>query len=283
MSARPISPPSHSYPSPKPCTTSSSPPDDRPPRVPQARRGVVRPLSCCLPRLPALLDEPHTDQSNIIKIFPALQLPKTWCSPTATAPHPAISIRCPHGRRCACHPTRVPPSPFATLEPAHPQYFPLRHPLPLDTAAGMDPRSTGWTLDSLAGLWYGSYGAHGTEVLHVARGTAFWMGGMCATKLTGDVNVPRGAVSWVLQQTDEYGEDPAEFWAELREERPPRVLTGRGLLAARGFAESSVIGLIAAIKSPDEIQTFWAPLQVFRTYRRYKGREGEIHGPAQNE
>ncbi|KAI1795590.1 hypothetical protein LXA43DRAFT_1166886 [Ganoderma leucocontextum] len=184
-----------------------------------------------LPRLPPLPEEPDTDQRDIIKIFPALQLPKTWSSPTASVPRPAISIRCPHKRQCACHAVRVPSLPFATLEPSHPQYFPLRRTI----LPGADPRSAAWTIDSLAGLWYGSYGAHGTEVLGLSRGTALWIGGMCATKLTGDVNVPRGAVSWVLEETDEYGEEPREFWEGLRGERPPRVLTGRGFLAARGF------------------------------------------------
>ncbi|PIL35971.1 hypothetical protein GSI_01631 [Ganoderma sinense ZZ0214-1] len=253
------------------------------PEFPKPDAAWFDPSSARLPRLPALLDEPDADQSTIIKIFPALQLPKTWTSHTATAPHPAISIHCPHSRRCAYHSTRVPPSPFATLEPAHPQYFPLRCPLPLDPRAAADPRSATWTLDSLAGLWYGSYGAHGTEVLHLARGTAFWTSGMCATKLTGDVNVPRGAVSWVLEETDEHVEETFAFLAEVRGERPRRVLTGKGLLAARGFVESSVAGLVAVITDADEIQTFWAPLQVFRIYRRYKGREGEIHDLAQDE
>ncbi len=206
------------------------------PEFPKPDAAWFDPSPTRLPHLPALPEEPDTDQRTIIKIFPAQQLPKTWTSPTASAAHPAISIRCPHNRRCACHPTRVPPLPFAALEPAHTQYFPLQCPLPLDPAAATtDPRSAAWTLDSLAGLWYGSYGAHGTEVLHLARGEAYWKEGMCATKLTGDVNVPRGAVSWVLEVTDEYGEEPGEFWAELRGERPPRVLTGRGILAARGF------------------------------------------------
>ena len=205
------------------------------PEFPKPDAAWFDPSPARLPRLPALSDEPEADQRTIIKIFPAAQLPKTWTSPTATVAHPAISIRCPHGRRCACHPARVPASPFAVLEPAHPRYFPLRRTLPLDPVAERDPRSTAWTLESLAGLWYGSYGAHGTEVLHVARGTAFWMEGMCATKLTGDVNVPRGSPSWILEETDKYGEDPVHFWTELRGERPPRVLTGRGLLAARGF------------------------------------------------
>ena len=205
------------------------------PEFPKPDAAWFDPSPARLPRLPALPDEPEADQRTIIKIFPAAQLPKTWTSPTATVAHPAISIRCPHGRRCACHPTRVSASPFAVLEPAHPRYFPLRRTLPLDPVAERDPRSTAWTIESLAGLWYGSYGTHGTEVLHVARGTAFWMEGMCATKLTGDVNVPRGSASWILEETDEYGEDPVVFWTGLSGARPPRVVTGRGLLAARGF------------------------------------------------
>ena len=205
------------------------------PEFPKPDAAWFDPSRSRLPSLPPLPDEPDADQRSIIKIFPALQLPKTWSSPTAAAAHPAISIRCPHVRRCACYPARVPPLPFAALEPAHPQYFPLR-PVPSESRE-VDPRSAGWTLDSLAGLWYGAYGAHGTEVLHLARGEAHWIEGVCATKLTGDINVPRGAVSWVLEDTDEYGNEPADFWAERHGgERPLRVLVGRGLLASRGFA-----------------------------------------------
>ena len=47
--------------------------------------------------------------------------------------------------------------------------------------------------------------------------------------------------------------------------------------------ESNAIGIVAAIMSADEIQTLWPPLQAFRIYRRYKGREDEIHELAQVE
>ena len=162
-----------------------------------------------------------------------MQLPKTWSSPTATVPRPAISILCPHKRQCACHTLRVPPLPFAAFDPAYPRYYAMKR----DIVPGVDPRSPEFTLDSLRGIWYGSYGMNGTEVLHVARSGPF-VGGMGATKLTGDIHVPRGAITWVIDDAGQDSHDvqlSREFWAEMRGVQPARVYTGRGVLAARGF------------------------------------------------
>ncbi|TBU42927.1 hypothetical protein BD309DRAFT_961798 [Dichomitus squalens] len=193
-----------------------------------------------LPRLRALPAEPDADQRSIIKIFPAMQLPRIWSSPTATVPRPAISIRCPYKHQCACFALRVPPLPFTALDPAHSQYYPMKR----DIVPGVDPRSPGFTLDSLRGIWYGSYGIDGTEVLHVARAAPL-ISGMGATKLTGDIHVPRGAITWIVDDAGEESEDvrlAREFWAEMRGEQPARLYTGRGVLAARGFVRDERSG-----------------------------------------
>lgn len=88
--------------------------------------------------------------------------------------------------------------------PLEARYYPLRssgtfsssQQLSRDTASGhWDPRS-------LEGLWLGAYSAHGTEVLWIMYDTASRE--VQAWKVTGDANVPRGALSWRFK----YGPPP---------------------------------------------------------------------------
>jgi len=44
----------------------------------------------------------------------------------------------------------------------------------------------------LEGLWMGNYGSHGPEVVHITVSERW----ITATKVTGDVNVPAGEVTW---------------------------------------------------------------------------------------
>jgi hypothetical protein len=50
--------------------------------------------------------------------------------------------------------------------------------------------------DPFNGLYLGSFGPHGPELLHVTREVEGGQEFAVATKLTGDPNVPAGAVSW---------------------------------------------------------------------------------------
>jgi hypothetical protein len=47
-----------------------------------------------------------------------------------------------------------------------------------------------------AGLFIGSFGPHGPELLRLQRGLVDGEEAVLATKLTGDANVPAGAISF---------------------------------------------------------------------------------------
>ena len=193
-------------------------------------------------RLPLAAKEPQLDQSGIINIYPAARLPAIWVSPSVTPKPSALSFLCSRApEKCACAALHVPSIPFANLDERPPRYYPLKRTI----LPGVDPRSSAWTLQSMEGLWYGSYGPHGTEFLYLA-----WMdaheGQLVATKITGDVNVPRGWVSWILCSVDEESDSALvvrQYWNEIYPQvqdggEPPvpmRVLCGRGIVAARGF------------------------------------------------
>ena len=72
----------------------------------------------------------------------------------------------------------------------HHRLYPLRLPL----AVGDDPTREDWRASSLEGIWLGPYSVHGTEVLYVYVDETSQE--VRAMKITGDMNVPRGAVSW---------------------------------------------------------------------------------------
>lgn len=68
------------------------------------------------------------------------------------------------------------------------------YPLHLPVAPGNNPSDPYWRPSTLDGIWLGAYGPHGTEVvyIHFDERTSH----VQAIKITGDFNVPRGAVTW---------------------------------------------------------------------------------------
>lgn len=120
-----------------------------------------------------------------------------------------------------------------------PHYYPLRSApfVPVSNAQTWDPRT-------LAGIWLGSYSTHGTEVLRIVYdASSDWQ--LQAWKVTGDMNVPRGALSWKAKiPSDHSGERDIPVTADLIvdmsiEEGPERenvrMLVGKGTASPFGY------------------------------------------------
>ncbi|KAI0633241.1 hypothetical protein C8Q77DRAFT_1271337 [Trametes polyzona] len=224
-----------------------------------------------LPRIPEI-PETTDHQREIIKIYPAARLPAVFVAPTKVTKPPAISIRCPlPPDQCPCHALHATALGFANLDTRPPRYYPLRN----DILPGVDPASDEWTVASLDGLWYGSYGPSGTECIYLAHYEDRVR--VEATKITGDVHVPRGCVSWIVHVPHESQRDRLRgYWTTVRdaedEEVPRRVFAGHGTIAGEGFTDIAIVDILAGIISEDQIDIFWTEIHEFRTYRRYKGR-----------
>ena len=91
---------------------------------------------------------------------------------------------------------------------------------------GVDPASPDWRPDTMVGLWLGDYGPHGTECLFMEHDTA--EEALRAWKITGDVNIPRGACTWSADLKESVPwEDPSG--------RTRRAFRGSGQIAHHGF------------------------------------------------
>ena len=199
-------------------------------------------------RLPLLPEEPdgELDQSTLIKIYPAARLPLIWAGPSDTHKPPAMSIRCSQDRleRCPSAALHAPSIPFKSLDDRPPRYYPLRRTI----LPSVDPHSPEWSLQCLEGLWYGSYGHHGTELLYLF--VEDQRGQLVAMKVTGDAHVPRGPASWVVSVPEEGSVDAnitRDRWAMALQARyesvvasaavssPARILRGAAILAPERF------------------------------------------------
>ena len=200
---------------------------------------------------PALKGAPRDGQRKLVDIYPAARLPVLCEFLDDRDGPPAISFTCSRtaaaARRpdppCPCVALRAPPLLIPSVHGlSAPRYFPLRA-APDVGGAGLvrDPAAPGWTPDALEGLWVGAAGAHGTEVVHVARvrsalGVPGPFGEFAATKLAGDTLVSRGAFSWQLLVPEAGGcvkdrQDRAAMrsaWQARRGAVPPRLFWGVG-------------------------------------------------------
>ncbi|KAI0645814.1 hypothetical protein C8Q79DRAFT_1010715 [Trametes meyenii] len=205
-----------------------------------------------------------------IKLYPAARLPAVFVAPTAVLKPPAISILCPlPASKCPCQSLHATPLPFANLDLRPPRYYPLKDSI----VHGIEPNAFDWAADCLDGLWYGSYGPNGTECIYLAHDDE--RDTVEATKITGDVHVPRGCVSWMVRLALANQHQMLQgYWASLRPESgvPHQLLIGHGTIAGRGFTDMAIVELMAGVMSADQIDIFWAELHEFRTYKRYKGR-----------
>lgn len=110
-------------------------------------------------------------------------------------------------------------SPYRNIEP---RYYPLR----TIVQEGTQPASPDWRAETLVGLWLGDYGSHGTECLFLEHDAVECL--IRAWKVTGDVNVPRGACTWYANLRDEAPwADPAGSTG--------RAYPGMGCISNYGF------------------------------------------------
>ncbi|KAH9858441.1 hypothetical protein C2E23DRAFT_767764 [Lenzites betulinus] len=223
-----------------------------------------------LPRIPELA-ETTTHHRDVIKLYPAARLPAVWTGPTLVTKPAAISVRCTHPE-CRCAPLHATVLPFANLDERAPRYYPLKSGLP---PRAPHPDEDAWAVASLDGIWYGSYGPNGTECIYLAPGAD--AASVEATKITGDVHVPRGCVSWIVHcpTTEMQRATLLAHWSAVRTDEfiPRRLLGGQGTIAGRGFTDMAIVDIVAGIISEDQIDVFWTEIHEFRTYKRYKGRQ----------
>ncbi|KAL1937627.1 hypothetical protein VTO73DRAFT_13013 [Trametes versicolor] len=142
-----------------------------------------------------------------------------------------------------------------------PRYYPVCFP----AQAGHHPASPQWTPDSVVGVWLGDYGTNGTECLYLEHHAGEGM--LRAWKLTGDVNVPRGACSWA-----------ANLQLPLSDtELKGRAFAGQGTTAQHGIILSEDIPVRVVFTGRDELVVSWAfefDMKCIR-YRTTRGRVGD--------
>ncbi|KAI0929923.1 hypothetical protein AcV5_006761 [Taiwanofungus camphoratus] len=203
------------------------------------------------------------DQRELVRIYPAVRLPIIFTASTPNVKPSAISVHCLSD---TCAKYFQPLVPFDDLAPAPPRYYPLRR----DVQKGVDPASEHWHLRTLAGLWLGSYAQHGTECLYVA-----WHEDdkeLRAWKITGDINVPRGACTWIVRaHSDTAYPALLATWFGMNP-TTDRVFEGTGTISDRGFLTETHVDLVVGITGADEIKIWWDQVNDLRTYVRYTGR-----------
>lgn len=126
------------------------------------------------------------------------------------------------------------------------RWYPLNSPMPAPSIQLVPDQPP--PPSSFDGLWLGSYGPNGTEVLwlqHVVAGED--VGQLRALKVTGDFHVPRGATTWYADfgAQIEYRELPASVTELLQEalqkddEHEPApakwIFSGWGTISGAGF------------------------------------------------
>ncbi|CDO75229.1 hypothetical protein BN946_scf184895.g9 [Trametes cinnabarina] len=170
---------------------------------------------------------PYIDQTDLVP--PQRRLAMVYTAPTAYLKPCAVSLTCEQG----CINRQRPFLGFEEASPFHPRYYPLCHD---DDHPWMDPFSQDWSAKNLAGLWLGSHGPHGTEVLYVEWTTH--PPRLRAWKVTGDENVPRGALSWEASMGDPVrlsGSEHALCAKCLGDPVAYKFFGGTGTFSGRGF------------------------------------------------
>ncbi|KAJ5765459.1 hypothetical protein N7520_005018 [Penicillium odoratum] len=127
------------------------------------------------------------------------------------------------------------------------------------------------------GIWVGDYSAHGCEfLLFIQRGVGgenpehqegdlIHSGSLEAVKLTGDPNVPRGAISFVAHDIGPGGlirvDDKEPF-------ENARIVRSLGHVAGIGFQDDTFITSQLILISPDTIAHYWEEMGHVSYYRR---------------
>ncbi|OCH93750.1 hypothetical protein OBBRIDRAFT_724140 [Obba rivulosa] len=188
-------------------------------------------LDRALPRLK--MSQPGVvNQRALASILPAARLPVMFTSSTSHIKPSSIRFRCPMDPIAQTSHANYhkPALPIHLMDTSPPRYYPLRR----EVAQRIDPESEDWHLGTMAGVWLGYFGQHGTECLYFgweedSRKLHAW-------KITGDLNVPRGVVSWEVVGTTsgELGMH-SSFLEDTTTTRARRFFVGHGTLGDRGF------------------------------------------------
>ncbi|KAI0348537.1 hypothetical protein BDW22DRAFT_1350773 [Trametopsis cervina] len=151
------------------------------------------------------------------------------------------------------------------------RYYPLR--LTAQPVSAEIPSEGDWDPSSLEGLWLGDYDAHGVEVLWLTYDQQANV--VQALKVTGDQNVPRGAISWRIDIGEEVPIDTQEKEHSFRRASPRRLYRGRGTVSPLGFYEEDTVLNLVGIVSTNTVVIEWTALDPGRLswYRRYTQRD----------
>uniref|UniRef100_A0A383V8X1 Uncharacterized protein n=1 Tax=Tetradesmus obliquus TaxID=3088 RepID=A0A383V8X1_TETOB len=106
----------------------------------------------------------------------------------------------------------------------------------------------------LAGLWKGLYGPHGCELLSLSLDFSQRSARIVATKLTGDVNVPAGEVTWRAQAAPLQQPWPAEeqAWLQLRPQMVAAAAATAYRLAESEAADEAAGDVMAALVQQEQ-------------------------------
>ncbi|KAL1937613.1 hypothetical protein VTO73DRAFT_12999 [Trametes versicolor] len=179
-------------------------------------------------RYPRIRCTPSRSIDQTPHLPPHPRVPVVYAAPTSYRKPPALSISCSLG----CAERARPFLGFNDISDSLPRFYPLRHDMPKH----IEPLSPGWHPTTLVGVWLGSHGPHGTECLYVD-----WVSHpatLRAWKITGDENVPRGALTWhanmetPLPQTQSLRELCVRC---LKDIEGYRFFDGAGITSGRGY------------------------------------------------
>ncbi|TFK93254.1 hypothetical protein K466DRAFT_594584 [Polyporus arcularius HHB13444] len=197
------------------------------------------------------------------------RIPIVFTAPTVYKKPTAISIHCRHG----CVDRIRPFLGFDDVVPSAPRYYPLRH----DVHPDLHPVSNDWHPRLLVGLWLGSHGPHGTECLYFdLDGTSSILR---AWKITGDENVPRGALSWEVDTRVPYTMSQVPTCAleqGLDDLARYRLFGGTGTISARGYLphQTQSTAVVLAVGEADTSKMIWVEMDECSAYQRYKVKSG---------
>jgi hypothetical protein len=167
------------------------------------------------------------------------------------------------------------------------RYFPIRDCHGHQSALELDPigmqgrNAEDFDSQAFTGLWLGDFGTSGTEVLwlEVEPPVAHFVSSptVRASKVTGDMHVPRGAHTWWVRLKDHLlsRHDLQPHVSNMLQEtvthplERAHIFSGSGVVSPVGFMEPSETRIIVAFFTSDLIRIWWSTINIVREYRRY--------------
>lgn len=217
--------------------------------------------SCHLPDLPASDHEPWYDHGRGLPHVKVEQAPSSsrqneelvpaaaflYMAPTQIKKPRALAVYPPEAGKPEIFTLHEPRLPVQDLrhfdlsgdEPRHgPMFYRRFYPLKCPFIDGDDPADKDWRPSSLEGVWFGAYASHGTEVLYVYYDESERT--VRAMKITGDLNVPRGVVTWQFSVDDRVSPDdlphePTQASAVFGPLESARIYRGIGTISGTGY------------------------------------------------